>query len=84
LFCGTIAPGNMKEKRKRSVVKAISWRITGKLDTFVVSYIITGKVTLALSISSVEVVTKMILYYLHERTWNNIKFGRDAPPEYHI
>lgn len=74
----------MKEKRKRSIVKAISWRITGTLDTFVVSYIITGKVTIALSISGVEVFTKMLLYYFHERTWNKIKFGREMPPEYHI
>ena len=74
----------MKEKRKRSIVKAISWRVTGTLDTFVVSYIITGKVTVAISIGIIEVFTKMILYYFHERTWNKIKFGREAPPEYHI
>jgi uncharacterized membrane protein len=73
------------EHRYRSIVKAISWRITGSIDTFVVSYIITGKPAVALSISGVEVVTKMVLYYLHERTWNKLKFGRkNYKPEYEI
>jgi uncharacterized membrane protein len=73
------------EKRYRSVVKAISWRVTGTIDTFVVSYIITGKVSLAISISGVEVVTKMFLYYWHERLWTRIKFGKkQAVPEYEI
>lgn len=73
------------EKRYRSVVKAISWRVTGTLDTFVVSYIITGKVALAVSISGVEVITKMFLYYWHERLWTRIKFGKkQVQPEYEI
>jgi uncharacterized membrane protein len=73
------------EKRYRSLVKAISWRVTGTIDTFLVSYLITGKVTLALSISGVEVVTKMFLYYWHERLWTRIKFGKKVPvPEYEI
>lgn len=73
------------EKRYRSVVKAISWRVTGTIDTFVVSYIVTGKFTLAISISGVEVLTKMFLYYWHERLWTRIKFGKkEALPEYEI
>jgi uncharacterized membrane protein len=73
------------EKRYRSLVKAISWRVTGTLDTFVVSYLITGEVALAISISGVEVVTKMFLYYWHERLWTRIKFGKKvAEPEYEI
>jgi len=64
------------ENRYRSLVKAISWRVTGSADTFVVSYLITGKPGIALSISGVEVITKMVLYYFHERTWNKLKFGR--------
>ncbi|HEX2935205.1 MAG TPA: DUF2061 domain-containing protein [Bacteroidales bacterium] len=73
------------EHRYRSLIKAISWRITGSIDTFVVSYLITGKPGLALSISGVEVITKMILYYFHERTWNKLKFGRkNLSPEYEI
>jgi uncharacterized membrane protein len=73
------------EQRYRSIVKAISWRITGSIDTFIVSYLITGKTALALSISGVEVITKMVLYYFHERTWNKLKFGRkQLDPEYDI
>ncbi|MCG8701635.1 MAG: DUF2061 domain-containing protein, partial [Bacteroidales bacterium] len=61
------------------------WRVTGTLDTFLVSYLITGKIKFALSISLVEVITKMTLYYFHERVWNKIKFGREMKkPEYQI
>jgi uncharacterized membrane protein len=73
------------EHRYRSIVKSISWRITGSLDTFIVSYIITGKAGVALSISGVEVFTKIILFYFHERIWNKLKFGRKkVEPEYDI
>jgi uncharacterized membrane protein len=73
------------EHRYRSLAKAISWRITGSADTFLVSYLITGKTAIALSISGVEVVTKMVLYYFHERTWNKLKFGKkNLNPEYEI
>jgi uncharacterized membrane protein len=64
------------EKPYRSIVKAISWRITGTLDTIVVSLIITGKMKVALSIGAVEIFTKIIWYYGHERLWNRIGFGR--------
>ena len=69
----------MIEKPWRSAAKAVSWRITGTLDTIVVSWIITGQFTIALSIGFVEVFTKMILYYFHERIWNRIKAGKKAP-----
>lgn len=76
----------MKEKRYRTLLKTISWRLTGTIDTFLISYLITGKIALALSISGVEVFTKMILYYFHERTWNKVKYGTEAikRPEYYI
>lgn len=67
----------MREKPYRSVVKALSWRATGTLDTIVVSYFVTGKIALALSIGFVELFTKIILYYVHERVWNRISFGRE-------
>ncbi len=66
----------MKEKYYRSMVKAVSWRVTGTLDTVVVSYFVTGKMGLALSIGFVELFTKIALYYVHERVWNRIAFGR--------
>ncbi len=53
----------------KSVVKSISWRLVGTIDTMVISYWVTGQVEMALSIGSIEVVSKMVLYYLHERVW---------------
>lgn len=66
----------MIEKHYRSIIKALSWRVTGTVDTILISWLITGKLTLAVSIGAVEVITKMTLYYLHERIWNRINFGR--------
>jgi len=66
----------MSEKSYRSVAKSVSWRTIGTIDTIIISFFITGKVGLALSIGGVEVFTKMTLYYFHERTWNRINFGR--------
>jgi uncharacterized membrane protein len=60
----------------RSLVKAVSWRATGTLDTIVVSFVITGRLKLALSIGGVELFTKVFLYYLHERVWNRVPFGK--------
>ncbi|MCX6326471.1 MAG: DUF2061 domain-containing protein [Bacteroidia bacterium] len=47
-------------------------RIVGTIDTMIISYLITGRVTVALSIGSVEVLTKTVLYYFHERLWAHI------------
>ena len=60
----------------RSFVKAISWRVVGTLDTMVVSYFVVDDVKTAASIAGVDFVTKMILYFFHERLWNTIKWGR--------
>lgn len=65
-----------KEKPIRSVVKSLSWRTIGTLDTILISWIVTGELTLAFSIGSIELVTKMVLYFFHERIWNNIKWGK--------
>ncbi|MFA5929026.1 MAG: DUF2061 domain-containing protein [Candidatus Margulisiibacteriota bacterium] len=72
------------DKHYRSMFKAVSWRITGTLDTILISWLITGTLKVALSIGFVEVFTKMILYYLHERGWNRLKFGKTIEPEYNI
>lgn len=64
------------EKPIRSVLKTISWRVIGTVDTILISWIITGQIALALSIGSIELVTKMVLYFFHERIWNKIKWGK--------
>ncbi len=60
------------DKPIKSVIKAVSWRIVGTLDTMLISYLITGRLTMAISIGSAEVVTKTVLYYFHERLWAHI------------
>ncbi len=65
-----------KENKSRSVVKSISWRIIASCDTILISYLITGSIAIAASIGSIEVLTKMFLYYFHERAWDRISFGR--------
>lgn len=60
---------------KRSILKTITWRIVATTDTFLISFFITGQWTWASAIAGVEVVTKMGLYYLHERGWSRIKIS---------
>lgn len=69
-------PTASAEKPMRSIVKSISWRAIGTLDTVVISWFVTGTLALALSIGAVELVSKMALYFFHERAWNLIKWGK--------
>ncbi len=64
------------ESPSRSIAKSVSWRIIGTLDTILISWVLTGKWDIAFSIGSVELVTKMLLYFFHERIWNTIKWGK--------
>ncbi|MCX6061957.1 MAG: DUF2061 domain-containing protein [Campylobacterales bacterium] len=66
----------MRDKHYRSVLKAVSWRTVGTIDTMVIAFFITGNLIWALSIGSIEVFTKMVLYYFHERAWEKTNFGR--------
>ncbi len=74
------------EKGYRSVVKTISWRAVGTIDTIIISWIIVGDFRFAVSIGGVELFTKMFLYYFHERLWARSNFGRVREPaiEYEI
>ena len=74
----------MQEKPIRSIAKTISWRTVGTIDTIVIAYFITGDLVMAASIGSIEVVTKMILYYFHERAWNKINIGKVKEQDYQI
>ena len=64
------------ETHGRSIAKAMSWRATGSIDTFVISWFITGNTTIAGSIAGTEIVTKIAFYYLHERVWALVPWGR--------
>lgn len=69
---GVVKVSDRADKPVKSALKAISWRIVGTIDTMVISYLITGRVAVALSIGSIEVFTKTLLYYFHERLWAHI------------
>ena len=64
------------ETHIRSVLKAVSWRTLGTLDTFAISWFMTGRIEIAGSIAGIEVATKIAWYYLHERAWAAISWGR--------
>ncbi|HEY8003423.1 MAG TPA: DUF2061 domain-containing protein [Phenylobacterium sp.] len=64
------------EAHSRSLIKAVSWRMLGSIDTFVLSYLVTGRLVFAASIASAETVTKLILFYGHERIWAAVPWGR--------
>jgi uncharacterized membrane protein len=68
----TIKVSDRADRPVKSALKAVSWRIVGTIDTMLISYIITGKISVALSIGSIEVFTKTLLYYFHERLWAHI------------
>ena len=61
--------------RKRHLVKTITWRIIGTLDTMLIAWIISGDPMVGMSIGGIEIITKMILYYFHERAWYSSKWG---------
>jgi uncharacterized membrane protein len=58
-----------------SAIKAISWRAVGTIDTMVLATIITGNPFTGLKIGGTELLTKIILYYLHERAWARLPLG---------
>lgn len=60
---------------KRHLLKTITWRIVGTIDTILLAWLFTGEVYTALKIGFSEVITKMVLYYMHERLWFKIKLG---------
>ncbi len=68
--------GKNVEKGYRSVVKTITWRILGTIDTIIISWFIIGDIRFAISIGGIELFTKMFLYYFHERLWARSNFGR--------
>lgn len=74
----------MKESKRRSLAKVVSWRFTATMTTIIISYIITGNTDFAMKIGVIEVVAKIALQYGHERLWSKIKFGAPKPLDYQI
>jgi len=69
------------EGHRRSFVKAVSWRALGSIDTFLLSWLFTGSPKAAGAIASTEVITKIGLYYFHERVWSSVKWGTKRSPD---
>ena len=61
--------------KKRHILKTITWRIIASTDTLLIGWLLTGSWKIGTGIASIEVLTKIILYYLHERIWYKTKFG---------
>lgn len=69
--------GGRRESHARTGVKTATWRTTASLDTFLLALLFTRNIGTAFSIGTLEVFTKLFLYYLHERVWLRISFGLD-------
>ncbi len=65
----------MKVTKLRSVIKTLTWRTIASLDTLLITWIVTGNPKAGITVSLIEVITKMGLYFFHERTWLRTKWG---------
>ena len=72
------------ESKSRSIAKAMSYRILGSATTALICFILTRKIALSADLGVLDMVLKVGLYFLHERLWNHISFGRPKRPEYEI
>ena len=74
------------ESHYRSLAKAVSYRVLGSAATAIIAFVFTHKPLLSLGVGAADMVTKVVLYYLHERIWERISLGRSKPaaPEYEI
>ena len=70
----------MKETRKRSVMKAVNWRITATLTTIIIVFLFTKNVAVSIGIGVIEGIAKVLWYYGHERLWEHIPWGRAVHP----
>jgi adenylylsulfate kinase len=68
----------------RSIAKAVSYRLLGSTATALIFFALSGQATLSVGAGALDMVAKIGLYFLHERLWNHIEFGRPKPPEYEI
>jgi uncharacterized membrane protein len=68
----------VEEKRIRTIVKTISWRAVATGTTMLVVYIYTREMVLSLGVGAAEVIAKLALYYVHERLWGRLGWGRSA------
>ena len=70
------------ETKKRSILKALSWRTWATITTAIIVFVFTGEVALAITVGFLEVFAKMGLYFFHERLWQKISFGKKEIPSF--
>ncbi len=76
--------GGLMDSHSRSIAKAVSYRLLGSSVTALIVFVLTGKGTLSLGAGALDVVLKIGAYFIHERIWERISYGRAKPPEYEI
>lgn len=59
----------------RHIIKSISWRIIGTADTILLTWLITDNLQIGFKVGAIEILTKMLLYFMHERAWHKFDFG---------
>ncbi|MBN1787803.1 MAG: DUF2061 domain-containing protein [Sedimentisphaerales bacterium] len=72
------------ESHFRSILKAVTWRAGGTFVTMAVAWLVVGQVGIAAKIGIVDTIFKIGVFYIHERVWNRVNFGKQKPPEYQI
>jgi uncharacterized membrane protein len=72
------------ETKRRSLIKALSWRVFATIITGTVAYALTGKGTFALEIGLIDTTIKIFVYFAHERVWQRIPYGRVEAPDYQV
>lgn len=72
------------DSRGRSLAKAFSYRLLGSASTGAMVFFFTGDMRTSIGAGLLDSVVKIVLYFLHERVWNSVPFGRPKAPEYEI
>lgn len=65
----------MHESHRRSILKGVTWRLIASTTTMTVVFVVTGNLALVASVGAIDVIAKILFYYLHERTWGKVKWG---------
>ena len=74
----------MLETKSRSLAKAVSYRVFGSISTAAIAFWFIGDIKSALSVGGLDRGVKIVLYFIHERMWDHVPFGRQQPPDYEI
>ncbi len=73
-------PNSDGDSHTRTIIKALSWRVIATLSTMTIVFLFTREIILSLGVGLVEVIAKITFYYIHERTWHKISWGKNKHP----